>query len=94
VAEVADAGNNEFLGAMLHQHLSIVARVLVRGRWYLGRGHVRGRLDPFDGVANLLDGIDEGADVAGDVVEQVNCRHIRGCVQRNDCRMFDSKSEK
>jgi hypothetical protein len=69
VSEVADARNDEFLRAMLYQHLSIHARVFVRGRWYLGRGHVRGRLDPFDSVANLLDGINERADVAGDVVE-------------------------
>lgn len=86
MAKVADARNDEFLGAMLYQHLSIVARVFVRGRWYLGRWHIRGRLDPFDGVANLLDGIDERADVSGDIVEQVNCRHDWGCVWRDDCK--------
>lgn len=42
---------------------------------YMGLGDVGGRLDPLDRVANLLDGIDERADVAGDVVEEVHCRH-------------------
>ena len=36
---------------------------------YLGGGHVRGRLDPCYRVADLLDSVDEGADIAGDIVE-------------------------
>jgi hypothetical protein len=69
VAEVADAGDDEFLRAMLHQRLSIGARIVVDGVLYLGGGHVRGRLDPFYRVAHFLDGVDERADVSGDVVE-------------------------
>jgi hypothetical protein len=38
-------------------------------RAVLGGGDIGGCLDPFDGIANLLDGIDERADVAGNVVE-------------------------
>ena len=34
----------------------------------LGRGDVGGRADPADFVAAFFDGVDEGADVAGDVV--------------------------
>lgn len=33
------------------------------------------RADPFDLVAAFFDRIDEGADVAGDVVEEVDCGH-------------------
>jgi hypothetical protein len=75
VSEMADARDDEFLRAKLYQHLSIHARILVKGPWYLCRGYVGGRLDPFDGIANLLDGIDERADITGDVVEQVHSRH-------------------
>jgi hypothetical protein len=50
-------------------------RSVVEGVSYLGGGHVGGRLDPFHRVADLLDGIDERADVAGDIVEEVDGRH-------------------
>lgn len=69
MSEVADARDNEFLRAVLYQYLSIHARFHVGGMWYLGGGDIGGCLDPFDGIANLLDGIDERADVAGNVVE-------------------------
>ena len=39
----------------------------------VGAVNVGWRADPGDGVAELLDGVDEGADVAGDVVEEVDC---------------------
>jgi hypothetical protein len=75
VSEMADARDDKFLRAMPYQHLPIHARILVRGPWYLCRGHVGGRLDPFDGIAKLLDSIDERADITGDVVEQMHSRH-------------------
>lgn len=43
---------------------------------YLGGGYVGGRLDPGDRVADGLDGIDERAHVAGDIVEQVDGGHV------------------
>jgi len=48
----------------------------------LGEAYICGRdigrcLYPLDSVAHLLDGIDERADVAGDIVEQVNGRHFQ-----------------
>ena len=77
VSEVADARNDEFLAVRLHQRVSIGANANANSGWsrYLCGGHVGGRLDPVDRVADFLDGIDEGADVAGHVVEEVNSRH-------------------
>ena len=44
----------------------------------VGVGDVGWRADPRDGVAEFLDGVDQGADVAGDVVEEVHCSFGRG----------------
>lgn len=76
---MADAGNDEFLGAHLYQRMSIGVFCAYLAGWeksYIGLGYIGGRPDPFDCVANLLNGVDERTDVAGDVVEEVNCRHI------------------
>jgi hypothetical protein len=51
--------------------------VTVRCSSYLGGGHVGGRLDHGDGIADGLDGIGERAHVAGDIVEEVNGGHVR-----------------
>jgi hypothetical protein len=70
MTKVADAGYDEFLGVRLDQHMS--TGVWSAGRWrgvYLCGGHILGRPDPLDRVANLLDGIDKRTDVSGDVVE-------------------------
>lgn len=75
VAKVAHAGDNEFLGRHLHQRASIGVVASVGEGNYICRGHVRGRSDPFYCVADFLDGIDERADVAGDVVEEVDGGH-------------------
>jgi hypothetical protein len=69
VAEVADAGNDEFLRAMLYQQLSIGAYTHRGGMLYLSRGYIGGCLDPFYRVADFLDGVDQRADIAGDIVE-------------------------
>jgi hypothetical protein len=52
----------------------VLSRLTGRGN-YLCRGDISGRLDPFYRVPNFLDGVDERADVTGDVVEKVNCGH-------------------
>ena len=72
---MADARYDEFLAARLHQRVSIGANADSGWPAYLCGGHVGRRLDPIDRVADFLDGIDEGADVAGDVVEEMNGGH-------------------
>ena len=42
---------------------------------FFGVGDVEGRGDPADGVAAFLDGVDEGALVAGDVIEEMDSWH-------------------
>lgn len=42
---------------------------------YLCGGDIGGRLDQLDRVANLLNGVDQRADVASDVVEKMDSRH-------------------
>lgn len=79
MTKVTDAGYDEFLAVRLDQHMS--TGVWSAGRWrgvYLCGGHILGRPDPLDRVANLLDGIDKRTDVSGDVVEQVDGRHGAG----------------
>lgn len=49
-----------------------------RGEIYICLGDIFGRANPFNFVAELLNGIDEAADVASDVVEEVDGRHD-GC---------------
>ena len=87
VAEVAHAGDDEFLGRNLHQRVSNGVVASVREGNYICRGHVRGRSDPFYREADFFDGIDEGADIARDVVEEVDGGHR--CVKvgaENWCR--------
>jgi hypothetical protein len=75
VAEVADAGYDEFLGTQLHQRTSTGVSCRGAEEAYLCGGHVGGRLDPDDRVADLLNGVDKRADVARDIVEHVDGRH-------------------
>lgn len=75
MAEVADARNDEFLRAILYQHLSIGVRLLVRGSRYLCGGNIGGRLDPFYCIADFFNSINQRAHVASNIVEQVNGRH-------------------
>lgn len=92
VAKMADAGDDEFLRAILYQHLSIGVRLLVRGSRYLCGGNIGGRPDPFYCVPDFLNGIDERPDVASDIIEQVHSRHseIIGRRSRGECLTLDS----
>lgn len=45
------------------------------GSEYLSIGNLLWRPDPLNLVADILDGVDEAAHVAGDVVEEVNLGH-------------------
>jgi hypothetical protein len=65
VAEVADTGENDGLFFCRScSEFCFSAGSMVGGVTDLGGLEVRGTLDPFYGVADSLDRVDEGADVA------------------------------
>ena len=55
--------------------MCVLSNGAMRTHSYLGVGDVSRRADPFDGVADFLNGIDERADIARHVVEEVDGRH-------------------
>ena len=65
---MADAGNDEFLERHLHQRMSTRAYYRSSDESYFCRREIGRRLHPLDSVADLLNGIDERADIARDVV--------------------------
>lgn len=54
-----------------------MAEVAHAGEYYLlGVGDIFGGTNPRDFVATLFNSIDEGADVAGYIVEEMDCWHF------------------
>lgn len=102
VSKVANAGEDQFLCMSLSvsPSVSTVLKAIPQtgGKWstYIGLGDISGRLDPLDGPTQFFDGIDEGAHVSSNIVEQVDRRHCRtylaGAKNKDDPRLKSSDS--
>lgn len=79
MAKVADAGENQFLEReerALNIANVVGCRLRVGAQTNLGFRDIFRCLDPFDFVAKLLNGIHQAADVAGNIVEEVDGGHF------------------